>query len=252
MVSLRRGSSGLWRGMGGLNPVSTRAAFPALRTCGFAGIVLFALILGTGEAGAQTASDMDVNRDGAVTSMDALLIINYVNRHGALEVSKGAPRHFDVNRDGWVSSLDALVIINYLNRQGSGPVKKKEQAQVISIASLRGDIRTKSIQVEKVITAKQKDKLRAICRDLEKASGLRGADANHVKAVRDSVAASFKQATPEQVDFLSVYVLNLMYAEGRWSLPQAVDKTQALIQVLSNVSKVLNDESGTSNIRKLG
>ncbi|MBM3306675.1 MAG: hypothetical protein FJY79_12175 [Candidatus Aminicenantes bacterium] len=144
------------------------------------------------------------------------------------------------------------MITDYLNRQGSEPIKKKEQAQVISIASLRGDIRSKSMQVEKVVTAKQKDKLRAICRDLEKASGLRGSDADHAEAVRGRVAASFKQATPEQVDFLSVYVLNRMYAEGRWSVPQAVDKTQALIQILSNVSKVLNDESGTSNIRKLG
>lgn len=252
MVSLWRRSLGLWRGVGGLNPVPTREAFPTLRTCGFAGIVFFALLLGTGEAGAQTASDMDVNRDGAVTSMDALLIINYVNRHGVMEVSKGAPSHFDVNRDGWVSSQDALAIINYLNRQGSEPIKKKEQAQVISIASLRGDIRSNSIQVEKAVTAKQKDKLRAICRDLEKASDLRGPDADHAEAVRGHVAASFKQATPEQVDFLSIYVLNQMYAEGRWSLPQSVDKTQILIQVLSNVSKVLNDESGASKIRKLG
>jgi len=223
-----------------------------LRTCGLAGIVFIAFLLGTGEAGAQTASDMDVNRDGAVTSLDALLIMNYVNRHGAMEVSRGAPSHFDVNRDGWVSSQDALAITNYLNRQGREPIKKREQAQVISSASLRGDIRSKSIQVEKVITDKQKGILRAICRDLEKVSGLRGPAADHVEAVRGRVAASFKQATPEQVDFLSVYVLNQMYAEGGWSLPPAMDKTQTLIQVLSNVSKVLNDDSGTSNIRKLG
>lgn len=223
-----------------------------LRTCGLAGIVVFALLLGTGESGAQTASDMDVNRDGAVTGLDALLITNYVNRHGAMEVSRGAPSHFDVNRDGWVSPLDAQAIINYLNRQGSEPIEKKEQAQVISIASLRGDIRSKSVQVEKVITAKQKGILRAICRDLEKASGLRGSDADHVEAVRGRVAASFKQAATEQVDFLSVYVLDRMYAEGGWSMPQAVEKSQALIQVLSNVSKVLNDDNGTSNIRKLG
>ena len=223
-----------------------------LRTCGLAGIVVLALLLGTGESGAQTASDMDVNRDGAVTGLDALLITNYVNRHGAMEVSRGAPSHFDVNRDGWVSPLDAQAIINYLNRQGSEPIEKKEQAQVISIASLRGDIRSKSVQVEKVITAKQKGILRAICRDLEKTSGLKSPAADHVEAVRGRVAASFKQAATEQVDFLSVYVLDRMYAEGVWSMPQAVEKSQVLIQVLSNVSKVLNDDNGTSNIRKLG
>ena len=104
----------------GSSPVSMRTGSPALRTCGFAGIVFFALLLGTGKAVAQTTSHMDVNRDGAVTSMDALLITNYVNRHGVMEVSRGAPSHFDVNRDGWVSPQDALVIINYLNQQGSG------------------------------------------------------------------------------------------------------------------------------------
>lgn len=119
MKLLWQGFMRLWRGSGsGL--VSMRNRSPTLRTCGFTGIVFFALLLGSGKAGAQTPSQMEVNGDGAVTSVDALLITNYVNQHGVTEVSRGAPSHFDVNRDGWVSPQDALVIINYLNQQGSG------------------------------------------------------------------------------------------------------------------------------------
>lgn len=63
----------------------------------------------------------DVNRDGFISPIDALLIINALN--------SGAPNRFpatraydsldpfsDTNGDGFLSPIDALIVINYLNR----------------------------------------------------------------------------------------------------------------------------------------
>ena len=61
----------------------------------------------------------DVNGDGTVTPFDALLIINYLNRHGAgpLPIPAEAPRmYFDVAGNDSVAPLDALLVINALNR----------------------------------------------------------------------------------------------------------------------------------------
>lgn len=60
----------------------------------------------------------DVNGDGRVSSLDALVVINELNRAAAGAAAKTAsidPARYDVNRDGKVSPLDALQIINYLN-----------------------------------------------------------------------------------------------------------------------------------------
>ena len=59
----------------------------------------------------------DVDGDGAVTSFDALLIINYLNTYGPGPVGFGDPAYgYDVNGDGLVTALDALLVINEINR----------------------------------------------------------------------------------------------------------------------------------------
>lgn len=61
----------------------------------------------------------DVNGDGAVTALDALLIVNYLNTYGPGPVGYGDPGYgYDVNSDGSVTSLDALLVVNELNRRG--------------------------------------------------------------------------------------------------------------------------------------
>lgn len=62
---------------------------------------------------------LDSNGDGAVTSVDALLIINQLNLYGsgqapAPPVSVGGM--LDTNNDGFITSLDALLVINQLNQ----------------------------------------------------------------------------------------------------------------------------------------
>jgi hypothetical protein len=75
------------------------------------------------------AATTDVNRDGQITPLDALLIINELNARGSrqlppLPTGEGedslddatAPQPiFDVNGDGYLSPSDALAVINVLN-----------------------------------------------------------------------------------------------------------------------------------------
>ncbi len=63
----------------------------------------------------------DVNGDGEVTALDALLVINALWRHSGtyeLPTSKPAGEHYlDVNGNGHVTALDALLVINQLWRR---------------------------------------------------------------------------------------------------------------------------------------
>jgi hypothetical protein len=68
---------------------------------------------------------LNVNDDTLVTPIDALLIINALNRgeSGRLPLERPRPLttpFYDVNRDGYLSPIDALQVINYLNRGGDG------------------------------------------------------------------------------------------------------------------------------------
>ena len=72
------------------------------------------------------ANPRDTNDDGVVAPLDALLIINYLNRQGAgplpvpLVPPDVPPPFYDVNGDDLISPFDALLIINFLNSRGSG------------------------------------------------------------------------------------------------------------------------------------
>ena len=67
---------------------------------------------------------MDVNADGFVSPIDALLIVNDLNFRGVRKLPNPPmpplepPPYLDVSGDGFVSPLDALLIINYLNGAG--------------------------------------------------------------------------------------------------------------------------------------
>jgi hypothetical protein len=61
---------------------------------------------------------LDVDEDGWVAPLDALLVINDLNRSGPRSLSEtdDRPEHLiDVNEDGFVSAIDALLVINHLN-----------------------------------------------------------------------------------------------------------------------------------------
>lgn len=67
-------------------------------------------------------SPFDVNDDGFISSIDALLTINFINNQSNSELPPltERPDHFiDVSNDGFATPLDALLVINFLN-QASG------------------------------------------------------------------------------------------------------------------------------------
>jgi len=66
---------------------------------------------------------LDANSSATVSPLDALLVINHLNRHGAGPIPQtysAPPSHWiDTNGDGRISPLDALLIINHLNRRSN-------------------------------------------------------------------------------------------------------------------------------------
>lgn len=76
----------------------------------------------------------DVNQDGFVSPIDALTIINRLNRAGQNDADgggtgqqRGPGQMTDVNNDGRDSPLDALRVINRLNRQNRGDDSPNQQ-----------------------------------------------------------------------------------------------------------------------------
>ncbi len=60
---------------------------------------------------------LDVNVDGYVSPLDALLVINQLNGERYTLIASGSQRlMLDVNRDDLLSPLDALLVINHLNQ----------------------------------------------------------------------------------------------------------------------------------------
>jgi hypothetical protein len=74
----------------------------------------------------------DANRDGRVTEVDALQIINLINDESVVSgenVSVNNKLFYDVNRDGYVTSLDALLVINELNRLTAERLSSSQHSQ---------------------------------------------------------------------------------------------------------------------------
>jgi hypothetical protein len=66
---------------------------------------------------------LNVNNDDFVSPIDALLVINELNRHGSRKLmppsgNVAPPPYYDVNGDYYVSPIDVLLIINHLTRAG--------------------------------------------------------------------------------------------------------------------------------------
>jgi len=64
----------------------------------------------------------DVNADGIVNALDALIQINDANANGQRTVGLGqlGGPYLDVNGDGWISPSDVLATVNYLNSLVAG------------------------------------------------------------------------------------------------------------------------------------
>ncbi|MGN6547085.1 MAG: dockerin type I domain-containing protein [Aureliella sp.] len=67
---------------------------------------------------------LDVNDDGFITAIDALLVINALNVHFELPPEPPDPfipaSYMDVNGDAFITAIDALYVINAINSVGQG------------------------------------------------------------------------------------------------------------------------------------
>ena len=64
---------------------------------------------------------LDVNADGYVTPLDAVMVINHLNNQGSERLTgytHVAP-FVDVNTDGFVAPIDPLLVVNHLNANSS-------------------------------------------------------------------------------------------------------------------------------------
>jgi hypothetical protein len=82
----------------------------------------------------------DVNNDGFVSPIDALLIINDLNFRGPRRLPNPPippfvpPPYLDASGDNYVSPIDALLIINYLNGAGGEGEGEGVDPQTLSFA----------------------------------------------------------------------------------------------------------------------
>jgi subtilisin-like proprotein convertase family protein len=79
----------------------------------------------------------DVNADGLISPLDALLIFNELNSVGAHALTfppptRGLPTFVDVSGDGQLAPLDALLVVNWLNHSLATP--EGEEAPTLSLA----------------------------------------------------------------------------------------------------------------------
>ena len=80
----------------------------------------------------QLAARLDVNGDGYLSPVDALLIINALNAAASDEDDPAEWQPIsdsrDVNGDGVVSPLDALLVINRINEFGTDPIQRQRDS----------------------------------------------------------------------------------------------------------------------------
>ncbi len=77
---------------------------------------------GVGVGWQNQTQRMDVNNDGSLSPIDALLVINDLIRNGPRRltpVDRSPPPFIDVNGDGSVSAIDALQVLNSLNNSNA-------------------------------------------------------------------------------------------------------------------------------------
>ncbi len=85
----------------------------------------------------------DVNDDGFVTALDALLVINHLQRNGSTSSipvlpTDSGPNFYDVNGNQFITANDALLVINQLSRVNSGGSQAEQVALPIE-PDVQGD-----------------------------------------------------------------------------------------------------------------
>jgi hypothetical protein len=93
--------------------------YRAIDKDGRSGVVTVSITL-IGSTHQNPSNRLDVNADGSVSPIDALRIINLLNRENKASIPirdlPAPPDYYDTDGSGSVAPLDALAIINFLNR----------------------------------------------------------------------------------------------------------------------------------------
>lgn len=95
---------------------------------------------GPGHPWQNPLNPIDVDDDGEIIPLDALLIINHLNAYGShalpvpINPPDAPPPYLDVDGDDWVAPIDALQVINHLNGQldGEGEVYLGQAAATLA------------------------------------------------------------------------------------------------------------------------
>jgi hypothetical protein len=89
----------------------------------------------------NAARPTDVDNDGFVSPIDAVLIINFLNAGGGGPVPSGSPPPFyDVDADNSISPTDAVLVINQLNAASSAPALAAAAEGESASAEVAGDV----------------------------------------------------------------------------------------------------------------
>jgi hypothetical protein len=108
-------------------------------------------VASNGPAWQNSSNHLDVDKNGLVQPLDALIIINDLNSNGSRQLpglSSPPTYYLDVNGDGYAAPLDALQIINYLN----SPSAQNAQSPVVSKSALAADTNFISTDVSSLST----------------------------------------------------------------------------------------------------
>ncbi len=89
----------------------------------------------------QAFDGFDTNRDGSVSALDALVVINRISRGGG-QLEASALDANDANGDGQITALDALQVINRLARQGSAGAEGERTPNLIASAVYSDSVMT--------------------------------------------------------------------------------------------------------------
>ncbi len=77
-------------------------------------------------------NNLDVNGDGRVTPLDALKVINAINRNQQLTLPHSGPDYIDTDGNGILTARDVLLIINYLNTIPPKGSSEGEAAEIVA------------------------------------------------------------------------------------------------------------------------
>jgi hypothetical protein len=97
--------------------------------------------------------NLDVNDDGHISPIDALLVINYLNTGGPSKLpdTQPAPPYLDPSGDENASAIDVLLIINYLNSHPSGEGEAEGEGQVSAYSQLAAPLIVTMVTPEQML-----------------------------------------------------------------------------------------------------